>query len=840
MKPSGIFLSLLLSLFLASSCNWFGGKEKSGNPQTAPSAPPPEPELAATPGWKADMEGFSLVSGTGEEWVHAVGYTGNINQWRPADQYLISAADGSVRWKKRRTMKSYGDNAPWSIRLHLWDSRTFFYETRYKAVYSLSVADGATDRVIANAFHFAPCGKELFIGAAVPYFWNPQEKKSTPVADMKPVYGEVAVQTAPQFPATVLDDDHVAFRSTDGALRVISCSQHREIWRFADAMDRKVWTTDLPVSGGVVLASTLMPSFLPRTTVRGLTEDEVQLPGQLQTQWPLQIVEDRAVFVTTEGLGMVTLFGVDVKSGDVAYQVELPVIPCTRSERFHVCRNQKTVFAIELATGKKTMERDLPGAPRFMNAQGDFVTVQMQDDKILVLDMRDGSQAFSGEIRIKGASVELLKTAMAGPDRIALIVRTLWPTQPTLERLYLHAFAYAQPDKAVDMQLSKPQPDKVPLRAGTGEREVNLPVWVWDNQLYTAIDGRFQTVDITRGTTGNGYVLPGKGPVSLLRILPEGEALLERDETLVLMRPRGQMAWSASIRGQDVKTVTSASVVLASANSVNVLSLADGKPTGAAATGLPSPPSVRGATPEAVFFTIPSGGQVISAGKVEKTREMPVISMHFGARDLLVYGRNESPPGKGGWTALDLKTGNVLWQRTVSKLPETVGGAADIGEIEPREASYHPPSWVRASAQGFWVPDPSHRCLYLVRPDNGQVRWVRCAQRLGAPPVFTADGKWMLLPAAGPWHEPGKPVPDGVRIEKNLSLVALHTETFTLRTLYTPPENFSVVTPISGPRDSRLVVSVVEEKFKNPKCFLQSFQLAVPPPPAPMPLFSTP
>jgi hypothetical protein len=153
-------------LFTVFSCNWFGsGKSRRKEAsQTAP-ALPPEPELTATPGWKTETDGFTLVSGTGGDWVHAVGYTGNINQWRPADQYLMSAADGSVRWKKRRTMKSYGENAPWALRLHLWDSRTFFYETRYKAVYSLSLADGSTERIIANAFHFAPCGKELFVGA---------------------------------------------------------------------------------------------------------------------------------------------------------------------------------------------------------------------------------------------------------------------------------------------------------------------------------------------------------------------------------------------------------------------------------------------------------------------------------------------------------------------------------------------------------------------------------------------------------------------------------------------------------------------------------------------------
>lgn len=830
MKTFVFSCTLLFLVFSVFSCNWFGPKKhkpKNENTLVVPSLS--EPEWIAKPIWKTDTAGFTLVSSVSNEWVHAIGYTGNINQWRPADQYLLSVSDGAIRWKKRRTMKSYGENAPWAVRLYQWDARTFFYETRYKAVYSLNLVDATTERVIANAFHFAPCGKELFVGAVVPYFWNPQEKKSTPIADMQPVYSEVAVQTAPQFPATVLDDDHVAFRSTDGALRVVSCSQHKEMWHFTDTMDRKEWSTDLPVSKNILLVSTLMPSFLPRTTLSGLTEDEVQIPGQLQTQWPLHIVDDKVVLVTTEGKSIVTLLGLDSTNGEIAYQVELPIVPCARSERFHVCRSQKTIFAIDVTTGKKTFEQELSETPRFLSAQGDFVVVQLQNSKFLVLNMREGTSAFSGEIRIKNAPVELVKTAWVTPQRVALIVRTLWPEKLILERFYLHTFSTEQPEKdVVNVQLSRPQPDKVPLRAGTGERDIKLPVWVWNEQLYTAIDGRFQTVDVKRGTTANSYNLPGKGPVSLLRVLPSGEALLERDETLILMKPRGQVAWSVSIREYDVKTVTSATVVLADATSIRVLSLTDGKPTGADATGLIGPIHVRGATPNAVYFTVPSSGYVISGGKVEKMQSLPTISLHFGNRDILAYGRNESPPGKGGWTALDLKTGRVLWQRTVAKTPDVVGGATDIADIEPKEASYHPPAWVRASSHGFWVPDPSHRCLYLIQPEDGKVRWVRCAQKLGTPPVFTADQKWMLLPAAGPWHEPGKPIPEGARIEKNLSLTALHMQTFTLRTLYTPPENFSVVMPITSPSGSVVTVSIIEEKFKNPKCFIQAFTFETP------------
>ena len=435
---------------------------------------------------------------------------------------------------------------------------------------------------------------------------------------------------------------------------------------------------------------------------------------------------------------------------------------------------------------------------------------------------------WSGPITIKTAPVELVQIALARPDRVALILRTLWPESPQLERLYLYSFSPAEPDKTLQMQLGKPQEMRVPTRVGNGERDLKLPIWVHDGQLYSSIDGLFQVIDIVRGTTSNSIMLPGKGPASLLRVRPDGFALIERADQLVFVKPKGSVAWTASLKEREVRLVTSGSVVTVDGFSLAVWSLSDGKPVGTGAAGLKGMPSVRAGTAQKVYFNTSDGNFLFENNEVKKVKEYPTLSVHPQDRDWLIFTKNENPPGRGAWAAVDVDSGKVLWQKVVTKAPESVGGARDIGEIEPKEASFHPASWVRASAEGFWIPDPSHRCLYLIRPADGQVEWVRCAQRLGGPPVFTSDGQWLLLPAAGPWHEAGKPIPEGTVVEKNLSLVALHLRERHSRRLYTPPENYSVAMPIASPPGSQLILTVYEEKFKNQKIFLQSFTLGAP------------
>ncbi|MBU1241638.1 hypothetical protein KJ612_00400 [Myxococcota bacterium] len=820
---------LLISLLLPSLLAGCKSGSSDSKAPAGPPAPPPPAQLAATAGWKLDMEQFSLVSSVGADWAHVVSFSGNHTQYRPVDQLMVATSDGTVRWKKRRTMKVYGENVPWSLRTAALNTKTLFYETRYKSIYHMAVADGASDRSLGNVFHFAPCGQNLFVGAAEPYLWNPAEKKNIDIAGLKPLFEEIDVLVSPNFPATALGPDRVAFRTQDGALRTVSCSQQKELWQYADPLDRKDWSVDLPLSGNTVLVSTLMPPFLPRAVVQGIREGEpVALPGTLQAQMPVSLTGSIATFLSTEGLNMVTLSGVDTTTGETAWHVELPIVPCTRTETFHVCRNGKNVFAIDLATGKKTLDQDMAVTPRFITAQGDFVAAATTDDKFAVMNMRENTVVWTGPITIKTAPVELVQFALARPDRFALVLRTLWPDRPHLERLYLHSFSPAEPEKALQVQLGKPQESRVPARIGTGERELNLPVWVHGGELYSAVDGLFQTLDIARGTSTNSFTLPGKGPVSLLKVRTDGSALLERADQLVLVKARSGIAWTAPLKDREIRQVTSETVVLAEAYALSALSLTDGKPVGPGAKDLKSMPSVRAATASRIYFNMPDGNYLLENNEVKKVKEYPMLSVHPADRDWLVFTKNESPPGKGSWAAVDADSGKVLWQKLVTRTPEVVGGAKDISEIEPREASFHPASWVRASAEGFWIPDPSHRCLYLIRPTDGQVTWVRCAQRLGGPPVFTADGQWMLLPAAGPWHEVGQPIPDGTVVEKNLSLVALHLRDRHSLRLYTPPENFSVAMPVASPEGSQLIVTVYEEKFKNQKCFLQSFTLGVP------------
>lgn len=816
-----------LTLVLLTGCKSGSSDDKGAGAR--PPGPPPPAELAAVPGWKADMEQFSLVTLLGADWAHVVAFQGNQTAYRPVDQLMIATADGAVRWKKRRTMKVYGENAPWSLRAAALDTKTILYETRYKAVFHISVADGTSDRALGNVFHFAPCDRRLFVGAATPYLWNAEDRKNIDLAGLTPLFAELGVETAPGFPAAALDADRVAFRTMDGALRVISCSQARELWRWADPLDRKNWSVDLPVSQGTVLASTLMPPFLPRTVIHGLSEaGPVELPGSLQTAIPVGLTGQVASFVTTEGLHMVTLFGVEVATGKTAWQMELPILPCTRTETFHACRNGRNVFAIDLATGKKTLDQELAVPPKFIAGQGDVLVAVGSDGKFTTLDMRANTVLWSGPIEIKTAPVELVQVALARPDRVVLILRTLWPERQHLERLYLHSFSPAEPDRPVQLQLGKPTEAQVPARVGGGERELIFPAWVHDGQLYTAVDGLFQVVDPVRGTASGAFGLPGKGPASLRRVRADGSALLERGDHLVLVKPRGGIAWTASLKDREVREVTSATVVVAGADSLEVWSLADGRPQGPGASGLKGPPAVRAADATRVFFHVPDGNHVLENGELKKVKDYPNFSAHPGDRDWMFHTRNDPPPGKGAWTALALDSGKELWRKVVTRGPELVGGAKELGEIEPKEASFHPASWVRASAEGFWIPDPSHRCLYLVRPTDGQVIWVRCAQRLGGPPAFTADGQWMLLPAAGPWHEPGKPVPEGAPIEKTLSLVALHLRDRHTRVLYTPPENHSVALPVAPLKGPQVIVTVYEEKFKNQKCFLQSLTLGAP------------
>ncbi len=814
----------LLSIFIFSffiSCRSGQTGSTSDTPEKIPEIPP---ELTVQPGWKTDMDQFSLVGERGSDWLHVIGYSGNQNQLRPMDQMMLALSDGTIRWKRRRTMRSFGENAPWAIRAFAPDSRQIFYETRYKALFSLSIADGKSDRVLGNVFHFAPCGKGVFVGTATPTLWDPEEKKHHPIDGMNPLFEEIHVETSQHFPATALSEDIVAFRSRDGALRAVSCTEKRQLWQFSDPLDRKTWSTDLPVSGDTVLVSTFMPPFLPRIRIEGAGADELQLPGSLQSPHLVSFTGNRASFVTSEGLHMVTLMGVDLETGQSDWQVELPVLPCTVTESFHVCRNGRNVFAIDLATGKKTTDVTLPEFVRFINAHGDWVAAQTSDEKIHLIHLRENRLVASEEIIVRNAPVRMVSLALVDEDRVAMILHTRWPQREHLERLYMVSFSIDNSSQRVEIQLGKPYQDKEPQRVANGERTVLLPVWVHEGQLFSAVDGMFGTVDIRRGLRQGSYNLPGRGSVSLLKVTPEGHAVLEREDLLIVTRPRGGILWTSPLRGSDVHTVSSKYVVTIQSHGFTALNLLDGNPV-SRETGLPAMPSIRAVAQDRIFYHLPGGGHVFENGASTPHRGLPSLSLHPKDRDLLVFPFNEPPPGKGVWVALDRNTGKSLWRKVVTRTPEIVGGARDIGEIEPKEAAYHPPSWIRASADGFWIPDPSHRCLYLIESADGSVAWALCAQRLGSPPVFTPDGEWMILPAAGPWHEPGQPIEEGATIERTLSLVAIHLKTKTRQVLYTPPENHSVVNPISNPPTWQLVFSVIEEKFKNPKVYLQSLEL---------------
>ncbi|PKN31948.1 MAG: hypothetical protein CVU63_21295, partial [Deltaproteobacteria bacterium HGW-Deltaproteobacteria-20] len=331
-----------------------------------------------------------------------------------------------------------------------------------------------------------------------------------------------------------------------------------------------------------------------------------------------------------------------------------------------------TASTIDLATGKKTLDQDMAVTPRFITAQGDFVAAATTDDKFTVMNMRENTVVWTGPITIKTASVELVQFALARPDRFALVLRTLWPDRPHLERLYLHSFSPAEPEKVLQVQLGKPQESRVPARIGTGERELNLPVWVHGGELYSAVDGLFQTLDIARGTSTNSFTLPGKGPVSLLKVRTDGSALLERADQLVLVKARSGIAWTAPLKDREIRQVTSETVVLAEAYALSALSLTDGKPVGPGAKDLKSMPSVRAATASRIYFNMPDGNYLLENNEVKKVKEYPMLSVHPADRDWLVFTKNESPPGKGSWAAVDADSGKVLWQKLVTRTPEVV------------------------------------------------------------------------------------------------------------------------------------------------------------------------
>ncbi len=704
----------------------------------------------------------------------------------PRRLLLLDELTGTTLWLSSRRARQFASGVPWSSPFAL-TSDAFLYLSRRGKLFALDFDKGAVLWKMSAPHGFALLdGGLLAVGANRPFTYNPETgaRASWKLSARIP------------FPVTLARKSMIlkagtqaAVRTSDGVIHGIDPASGREVWKLFDENDSRQTLLNTPVSQGAALIRAVYPQYLSQVRVK-TPSHEFTLPGNPMGR---PMVSGRlATYLLKDSRHFQSLATLDLDSGKVLCTSEVNVDACTSASSMIVCRNGRTLVTLDQKTCNILKSQDFSTDIQFVSADGPAAALQLAGGRIALLLPADGKTLMISEIKIKGASTTLKGLMDTGGGRYVLLVRTRWPDRPRLDRIYAVVFDVRASRVVREIKLGRPTPRYRESRYAEGPEKVKMddPVWKGDGLIVSCLDGLCQAVDPGTGRSRRSFLLPGRGPASLEGMLPGDIALIERGDRLFAVTSRPAIAWQTGIRMLEKNLVTRRWAFYGNLDSLVVIDLVTGRKV---RHRVPHGYVPKAATEDAWYFKTARGGVVFKKARPSRAK-VPYRYDILAGEDGLLFAAAQKLPAPGTWYAMDLKTGRVLWRKTFTRHPSDTGMAKDIGEIEPKKDSFVPYYWTSACEKGFLVPDPSHRCLYLVSPKDGSVIWSHCFFRLGGPPLV--HGRWILLPAVGPHAPAGKPpkgaVPDG---EGRLALYAIDQDSGRAKLLYTPPKPYSVLLP---------------------------------------------
>jgi outer membrane protein assembly factor BamB len=790
-----------------------------------------EKKLKATLMWEKSFNSFVKIADVDETFVYGLGFKKHGKKLIPKTQIALDPLTGTIKWIRKRSFRLFKRKTLESIRFSLKKDQVF-YVSKFGSIYPLSKSDGSPGKKLNSIAGFIDLGSRLFIADKHPFFYNISNGKTEYIPGLKPISKSIPVKISKRFPVTRLGNT-IAFRTQDGILRGVDQNSGKELWNFKDKFDRRMWSSDLPYSNGIVLIPTLYPKSLPRTILKWKNEDkilETTLPGKIKDLNPHTFGSLTTIFLSS-GQSSTLFSTINNSTGKLLYTKEIPKPKCSFSSGFIVCRKNKTITTYEQKTGNIAYKKVLSRKIRFVSSSMELFATQMSDGEIQIFKLNDGKLLWKKKIKIKNANTKLLSLVYGIGDRVALALKTSHEFNAIRNRIYIDLFSLVMPDFRKIIQIGKPYTKHREPRYYTDysrDIPINMPVWVKNNKIYTAIKGNFTVINVDKGRHNVKFTLPGlkRRKVSLVSV-KKHITLLERGNLLIAIGKKDQIKWKTGIRNFEISLITNDKIFLNGETNFKVINLEDGKivnhPFEKDKAG-----KFKGIIENKWFVNSSRKNLVYLNETVSKSEKNPNYSIFNKNISFSVYKTKEITPGKGSWTAINVKTGQNLWSYIFKKNASEIGASKSISTLQPRDSTFFPHYWIKGISNGFLVPGPTHKCIYLINPENGAVRWVRCFHRLGGKPVFDRKNKTIYLSAVPPYGEPGKPLKGEISSgEGNLQLFGIKSLTGKTISLYKAPSPYSIELPFKFPLTNHLIITLYKEKDRKYKSILHALSLSI-------------
>ncbi|MGM0595833.1 MAG: PQQ-binding-like beta-propeller repeat protein [Myxococcota bacterium] len=779
-----------------------------------------ENKIKLTTLWKRKIKNLTIAADQDKNSIYFVGFRGTKSRPVPKIQSLLNSKDGKIIWQKRRSMSLFRNKTPWAINYSM-RKKEILYISRYGSLYSLSRKNGSAGNRIDSKHGFADMGDKLFIGDSTPYFLNyPGFDKKQIVSDMKPLNQGMFVRLATSFPVTGKGKT-ILLRTKDGFLRAISPEKNKEIWKYREKLDKKLWPADLPLSKNILLVPTIFEKYIYETKIRWSNKDDkhqLTLPGRIRKNRNIMVYNNLVSMFLTDGLNHKIFITINLKSGKITSRKIMASDLCTNGGGFVSCRLNNQLLVFSQKTGKLEYSKTLSHQIKFIAHNDNIIAAEDKSGKINIFQGKSGKKLWSKKLKIKSTRTELKDVLYGKGDRIALLLQTNWPAQSRLNRLYLRLFSTAMPDAGTNIQLGKPKKEKrySRIRTDSSTIDINTPVWTKDNLIFSAVDGLFRAINVDNGKIIKSFTLPGKQENTVSLLARHGNyVLLDKENHLVCINQKfKKIEWQDYLDEEEYALSTNNTVFIHKNNGFYTRNLKNGKKTKDLFSESANA-RVISANDKSWYVKTSSGNKLVVDNEIKEyeTQDFPDSYLQLSNYPIVVWKKLKSVDSSGSWSGINLSTGKVLWTKKFSHHPAEIGTAKDISQLEPRDCRLKPPFWLRSTPEGFIVPGPSHRCLHSIAPETGEVNWSLCFNKLSGPPIYTQGH--LLISAKAPWYHPNSEISSPAENNNFYSIISVSADGKNVEKLWTATGEHNIMLPFKNPNKNEPLVITLFDNNKS-------------------------
>lgn len=776
--------------------------------------------------WEREFNSLVFAAGSDASNVYAFGFKKGKKTFKPTGQWLLDATTGVSRWFAKRNPSLFRWNSPMGLNAELMPDRVI-----YSSPHQVSVLDLATGKhpknIRGKGFVNLPDGR-IFISADIPYFLKPDGKK-TEVA-LKQMISTIPVKIS-KFFKPVLASNTILIRTADGLLRGIDTVSEKEKWQFQHEPDSMEHATDLVWADKTLLVPTVYPDTLPGSIItwkNAGVDQSVKVDGLVIPRSDFYLSDNILTVYSRLSSGSVILHGIDIAKKAVLYSKPIPSNNCTSDNIYTACRHGTTLLIYSRTSGELIKNLVYSRNIRFITLMEKRIALQLSDGRYHIVSVPDGKSLFSGDIIIKDMKTWLRKLVWARGDRIGLVVSADHPRNDKLSKMYLRIFSLAMNFAGSDIYLGKipPKTTNSMIPGHNAEISLDLAVWATKNRILSALDNGVKSINPETGTNVGGFSLPGpeKWPVMLVK--PGNEISVIKKGSLVYgISESPSVKWQVLQKKQDISAFCSKYFVTRDDESSYIFDILTGKE-------VPNPfPSkqkniIHHCTGDEFHARTEKGVFKSSQGKLVKTKAV-ITSFTTGDSDFTVEHEYRVPEGKGNWTAINLDTGKAIWSYTHKKSEGEIGTLKNIIDMPVRKTSLFPSVFNSSTGKYFITTGPAGKCIYFIKPADGNVFKSLCFYRTGYPPLVVTGTPWIILSAVGPAYFPPAVASGEVPADEGYTTIwALNTDTWKIKEIIKDPAKQSIMGPVKVPLgNSPFIFTVFQEKVYIKKSKLQAWKI---------------